>query len=94
MGKVIICPRCNERIEEKRKIDKQKLLIVEGRDEEEVFGALLENLMIYDIQIMGIGGKTQIRPNLKALITDPLFDQLISLGIIRDADLRKHYKIT
>jgi hypothetical protein len=86
MGKVIFCPACNERIEDKRRIEKHKLLIVEGRDEEEFFGAMLENLEIQDIQVMGIGGKTQIRPNLKALLTDPNFDQLVSLGIVRDAD--------
>lgn len=86
-GRVIICPRCNERIEEKLKIEKQKLLIVEGRDEEEFFGALLEKLEINDVQVAGIGGKTKIRPNLKTLkTTDPFFDRVTSLGIIRDAD--------
>jgi hypothetical protein len=86
-GRVIICPRCNERIEEKLKIEKQKLLIVEGRDEEEFFGAVLEKLEIKDVQVVGVGGKTQIKPRLKALkITDPLFNRVTSLGVIRDAD--------
>jgi hypothetical protein len=86
-SRVIFCPKCNERIEEKLKIEKEKLLIVEGRDEEEFFGALLENLEIYDIQVAAVGGKTKIKPNLKALkITDPMFDRITSLGIIRDAD--------
>ncbi len=86
-GKIIICPRCDERIEEKRKIEKQKLLIVEGRDEEEFFGALLKKLEISDVQVAGVGGKTKIKSNLKTLkTTDTLFAQITSLGIIRDAD--------
>ena len=86
-GRIIICPRCDERIEEKLKIVKPKLLIVEGRDEEEFFDALLENLEISDVQVAGVGGKTKIRPNLKTLkTTDPHFARVTSLGIIRDAD--------
>lgn len=86
-GRIIVCPRCDERIEEKLKIVKPKLLIVEGRDEEEFFNAFLENLEISDVQVAGVGGKTKIRSNLKALkTTDPYFAQVISLGIIRDAD--------
>jgi len=86
-GRVIICPRCNERIEEKLKIEKKKLLIVEGRDEEELFGSMLIKLGIDDIQVAGIGGKEKLRPNLKALKeTDPYFPTVICLGIVRDAD--------
>ena len=48
-GRIIICPRCDERIEEKLKIVKPKLLIVEGRDEEEFFDALFDKLGITDI---------------------------------------------
>jgi hypothetical protein len=86
-GRIVICPKCNETIEDKLRIEKLKLLIVEGRDEEEFFGVLLEKLGIRDVQIAGVGGKTKIRPNLKTLkITDPFFDRVTSLGIIRDAD--------
>jgi len=86
-GKIVICPKCNEKIEEKFRIEKQKLLIVEGRDEEEFFTALLRQLGITDIQVAGIGGKYKLRVNLKTLkTTEPLFAGVNSLGIIRDAD--------
>jgi hypothetical protein len=85
-GRIIICPTCNERIEEKLRIVKPKLLIVEGRDEEEFFGSMLARLGIDDIQVAGVGGKTKLRSNLKALKTDPRFSVLSSLGIARDAD--------
>jgi hypothetical protein len=86
-GRVIICPTCNERIEEKLRIMKPKLLLVEGRDDEEFFRAMLAELGINDIQVAGIGGKTKLRVNLKVLkMTDPSFSGLISLGIARDAD--------
>lgn len=86
-GRIIVCPKCNERIEQKLLIEKQKLLIVEGRDEEEFFGALLKKLGINDIQVVGVGGKTLIKTELGVLKDDPLFVQrVISLGIVRDAD--------
>ena len=78
-GKVIICPTCNGRIEDALRITKPKLLIVEGRDEEEFFRPMLAELGIKDIQVTGIGGKEKLRGNLKALKTDPYFSMLISL---------------
>lgn len=39
-----------------------------------------------EIQVVGIGGKTQIRPNLKALVKAPDFSKIVSIGIIRDAN--------
>jgi len=85
-GNIIVCPNCNERIENPLIIKKEKFLIVEGRDDEEFFGTYLEKLKIIDVQVAGIGGKTRIRAILKALRTDPLFNRVTSLGIIRDAD--------
>jgi hypothetical protein len=69
------------------KIEKPKLLIVEGRDEELCFeAALRDHLGLTDIQVLGIGGKTQLTRNLKALIADPDFGSVASLAVIRDAD--------
>jgi len=85
-GRIIVCPKCNERIEQKLLIEKQKLLIVEGRDEEEFFGAILKELDISEIQVAGVGGKSKIKPNLKALRADSRFSMVSSLGVIRDAD--------
>jgi hypothetical protein len=83
----VICPYCHERIDNQTiTIQFPKILIVEGRDEEGFFGALLRELDLAEIQVAGIGGKTQIRPNLKALVKDPDFSKIVSIGIIRDAN--------
>ena len=83
----VICPQCNFKIDDiPLRILKPKLLIVEGRDEECFFCALIEHLRIDDIQVAGIGGKDKLRVNLKGLIKDPEFRKVISLGVVRDAD--------
>lgn len=69
-------------------INKPKLLIVERRDEEFFFGAAFrDHLNIGDVQILAIGGKTNLTRNLKALTKDANFPTVVSLGIVRDADL-------
>ena len=71
----------------KFRIQLEKLLVVEGKDEENFFSAALDNhLKRLDIQILGIGGKTLLAANLKALIRDPNFFSVTSIAIIRDAD--------
>jgi hypothetical protein len=83
----VICPQCNFKIDDiPLRILKPKLLIVEGRDDECFFCALIEHLGIGDIQVAGIGGKDKIRINLKGLTKDPDFPKVGSLGIVRDAD--------
>lgn len=67
-------------------IKEAKILVVEGRDEEMFFSALMAHLGLADIQILPIGGKTQLRRNLKALKAAPNFTNVVSLGIVRDAD--------
>jgi hypothetical protein len=68
------------------KISKQRLLIVEGRDEEQFFDAAMNYLGIASVQILGIGGKTRLTSNLKALIRDPAFSSVKTLAVVRDAD--------
>ena len=86
---LIACPGCGTPIDRSVvAIEKRKLLVVEGRDEEEFFAALLSHLDLPDIQVAGIGGKQQIKPRLKALVKDPGFSKILSLGVIRDADKR------
>jgi hypothetical protein len=68
------------------KIIESKILIVEGEDEKRFLKSLLSRLSIRNIQIFPIGGKTQIRQNLKALLLAPNFNYINTLGIIRDAD--------
>lgn len=59
---------------------------MEGMDEKLFFEELIKYLKLENIQIMDIGGKTLIRPNLKALVLSPGFSNVKSIGIVRDAD--------
>ena len=67
-------------------ITKNKLLIIEGTDEQNFFTGLLKHLSLEDIQVVNIRGKDKIRSKLKALTLAPNFSDVNSLGIIRDAD--------
>jgi len=71
-------------------LTEQKLLIVEGIDDERFFRALLRHLKLSGIQIWAAGGKTRFRPNLRNLVIMPHFAALTSLGIVRDADQSAH----
>lgn len=82
----LVCPNCGTKIEKPLRIKEERLLIVEGRDEEEFFGALLEKLKINEIQVLGIGGKSLLKDRLKALKIDSHWKKVSSLGIMRDAD--------
>jgi hypothetical protein len=68
------------------KIEQPNVLVVEGEEEKRFFGALIEHLQLQNIQIMPIGGKNQLRQNLKVLAMSPGFSRVISLGVVRDAD--------
>jgi hypothetical protein len=86
-GRSVVCPSCGMAIGDRVfRIQKRKMLIVEGKDEEGFFAALLSHLHLPEIQVAGIGGKTKIRSQLKALTKDPQFGDVTALGIIRDAD--------
>jgi hypothetical protein len=67
-------------------IEQPNVLVVEGREEELFFGALIKHLGLQNIQAMPIGGKEQLRRNLKALVVSPGFPEVISLGVVRDAN--------
>jgi hypothetical protein len=62
------------------------LLIVEGNEEVRFFGALADKLVLQDVQIMPLGGKTQLRSRLKAVAATPGFSAVTSLGLVRDAN--------
>lgn len=63
-----------------------KVLLVEGKDEEHFFAGLFSQAGIAGIQLLPIGGKTQLQTNLKALKLTPNFYRVTSLGIARDAN--------
>ncbi len=68
------------------RITRPRLLVVEGREEELFFGALIEHLGLQNVQTIPIGGKEQLRRNLKAVVATPGFVEVVSLGVIRDAN--------
>lgn len=68
-------------------ISKYKQLIVEGKDQQNFFEALLDHLGLQkDIQIQNFGGISQLRGFVSALAKMPRFFRVTSLGIIRDAE--------
>lgn len=72
---------------DKIEIKAQKLLLVEGNDDQGVFQKLIEEIGVDDIQVHSMGGKDNFRiPNLKSIINTPGFREVKSLGIVRDAD--------
>jgi len=85
--------------------DKPHLLIVEGKDEENLFQKFIEIMNIANLQVLGIGGKNELRRNLELVVNDPLFRKIQTISVIRDADddpraafqsvrdALKHYKL-
>lgn len=71
---------------EKCKIKAVKLLVVEGNHERDFFTAWLEHSQLAGIQVLPIGGKTQLSDNLQILVRQPKFRDVTCLVIVRDAD--------
>ncbi len=67
-------------------IKQPNLLVVEGKEEQLFFEAFIRYMGLQSIQVMPIGGKQQLRSNLKALVNTHGFPTVASLGIVRDAD--------
>jgi len=68
-------------------ITKQKLIIVEGKDDKLFFEKLIENIGIADVQIHFLGGKSFFTaPNFNSIKLAPDFRQVQYLIVIRDAD--------
>jgi len=68
------------------RIEKEKLLLVEGKDEIHFFDALLTHININDIQVIEVGGKDNFKNEFPALLLSPDFSRVKSYGIVRDAD--------
>ena len=79
-----------ESSQESLKIQADRLLLVEGKDEENLLGRLIEDCLNddgQDIQIVVVGSKTKFRSSLIAIKVDAQSrPTLRSIGIIRDAD--------
>jgi len=70
----------------KETIKLEKLLLVEGKDEENFFEELLNYMGMKDIQIISYDGKDNLKNKLEAITRIPDFSKVKVLGIIRDAD--------
>ena len=72
-----------------RQIHADRLLLVEGRDEENVFNALMARCLGAEagIQVIAAGGVNKFPPNLGAIrIAARARPTLRSIGVVRDAD--------
>ena len=67
-------------------ISKAKQILVEGEDDRRVFRALMDSMLIADVQIQNYGGKSNFRNFLRNFIEDDDFEHVRSIGIHRDAD--------
>ena len=68
-------------------ITKSKIILVEGRDELNLFNELLADQKLADaIEVMEVGGKEKFMTNLRALPNRSGYKNVASLGIVRDAD--------
>ena len=77
----------------KLKIEKDRLLLVEGRDEANLFGALIEHLehrldgeRWSEIQVIDAGGKNKFPNNLRAIKAGAEARDVQAIGAVRDAD--------
>lgn len=72
---------------ELKQIEAAKQLLVEGRDAERFFAALIKTMGLGDLQVQNFGGVDELRGFLKALVRNGVFKEKVrSLGIIRDAE--------
>ena len=63
------------------------VLVVEGEEDKFFFEAFTEYLGLGQIQIVPLGGKTELRRNLSTLIITSGHENILSLAVVRDADL-------
>ena len=68
------------------RIEKPKLLLVEGIDEVRLFGALAKDIGSEDVQIRDYQGKGNLRRFLRVLPRIPGYSELESIGVTRDTD--------
>lgn len=67
-------------------VTEKYVLVGEGKDEEKFFASLAKHLHMPNIQVLGIGGKTQLHDRLQAIANESGFSGVRCLGVTRDAD--------
>lgn len=70
-----------------RQIISSKQMLVEGRDDQLFFEALVAYIGIDEMEVRPYNGKTNLRPFLRSFAATPGFSQVVSLGVVRDADM-------
>lgn len=68
------------------KIQQEKILLVEGKDEVAVFEELLGVIGRQDIQIIPSGGKIQFKSLFPSIVKSPGFGDVSSYAVIHDSD--------
>ena len=68
------------------RIESERFLAVEGKDECNFFKALLKHIGINNIQLLDIGGKDRFPLEFPALYNQEGFNKIKRLGFIRDAE--------
>lgn len=63
-----------------------KLLLVEGKDEENFFRVMLSHMGIHDVQPWEVGGKQQFASKFPGILVATGFEQVEKYAIIRDAE--------
>ena len=71
---------------EPRRIEKPVQLLVEGRDQENVFEAFARHLALGNMQVQNFGGVDELRGFLRAFVRIAGFDTVAGMGIVRDAE--------
>ncbi|MHA1353158.1 MAG: DUF3226 domain-containing protein [Candidatus Heimdallarchaeaceae archaeon] len=67
-------------------ITREKLLIVEGKDDKQFFEALLKQMRIKDVQVIKLGGQNILKKYLRTFIKTSGFEKVKQLAICIDAD--------
>lgn len=67
-------------------INQPRLLLVEGNDDRNFFNVMIKHCDRDDIQVLSFDGADNLRGYLSALVASSGWQQVISLGIVRDAD--------
>jgi len=70
-------------------IESKKILAVEGRDDENFFDVLLEDMNIRDCETRAVGGKDQFPIKFPLLLKASGFPLVTHIGIVRDKDEMK-----
>jgi hypothetical protein len=67
-------------------IQKEKLLVVEGKDEVNFFSCLLKHMDVNDFEVVDVGGKDRFKVEFPALRRASGFSEIKLVAIVRDAE--------